>query len=170
METLVQYKFAIKDKDSFEKLAKSKNIKFSNETTHAYTYFEVPSEKDSFTVLRIKETDKKKSTDMKIRNNKTGEWQHFETKIENPEQLKNIFKNIGCKPIVTFHKSRKTHIGEFIRLDLDTTKELGTFLEVKFSLNKKEEVEKFLTKLGVDISKSDKRSVIEIYLSKRKSS
>ncbi len=60
-------------------------------------------------------------------------------------------------------------MNDFIRLDVDTTEELGTFLEVKFKANDKERAENFLTDLGVDVNSNDKRSVIEIYLAKKNS-
>lgn len=104
---------------------------------------------------------------MKVRNNENGQWDRFESKIDNSEQVKNILEKIGCKTIFTFHKTRQTFSNDFIRIDLDTIKELGTFLEVKFLADNKEKAEQFLTTLEIDLKKHDKRSIIEIYLSKQ---
>ena len=169
MEKKVQYKFQV-EKGPILDVAKSKDVKFGPTIEHAYTYFEVPVASDrSFVVLRIKTSEGTQKLDMNIRNNETGEWEHFESNISNADQIQSILEHIGCKPIFTFHKKRQTWIGDFIRLDLDTTKELGTFLEVKFDLDKKVKAEKFLQDLNIDPSTHDKRSVIEIYLEKHKS-
>ena len=78
--------------------------------------------------------------------------------------MKQIYSYLGCEPIVTFHKSRKTFQNELVRLDLDSIDELGIFLEVKFSMDKTKEVQKFLENFNIDINKADKRSNIDIYL------
>lgn len=169
MKNELQYKYSIENRSSFIKKLESHKIKLTDPTSHSYTYFEQPIKDDSiFIVLRIKESEGKKAIDMKIRDNKSGHWEKFESKIEDSEQLKRILENLGCKEIFTFNKKRQTFINEFIRLDVDTTKELGTFLEVKFLANNKEKAEQFLSKLGIDVNSYDKRSVVEIYLSKYK--
>lgn len=170
MAKKIQYKFKV-ERDIILDIAKLKNIKFSLATKHAYTYFEIPNKNgSSFTVLRIKVSSGKQKIDMKIRDNNSAKWQHFESDISDKEKMQSILEHIGCKPIFTFHKNRQTWIGDFVRLDLDTTKELGTFLEVKFDLGDQLKVEKFLQELNIDPSKHDKRSVIEIYLEKYKMS
>ena len=169
MKNEYQYKFRVEDKDAFIVKLKAKNILLLNPVNHKYTYFKSPKKENNiFTVLRIKESQNKKAIDMKVRNNENGQWDRFESKIDNSEQVENILEKIGCKTIYTFHKTRQTFSNDFIRIDLDTIKELGTFLEVKFLANNKEKAEQFLTVLGVDLKKHDKRSIVEIYLSKRK--
>ncbi|MCK5476306.1 MAG: CYTH domain-containing protein [Candidatus Aenigmarchaeota archaeon] len=165
----VQYKFQV-EKEQILDVFKSKGIKFSSSIEHTYTYFEVPKkDKCSFIILRTIVSEGAQKMDMKIHNNKTGESKHFESSVGNIKQVQSIFKHIGCKLIFTFHKHRQTWIGEFIRLDLDTTKELGTFLEVKFDLEDRIKAEEFLRDLNIDSGKQDKRSIIEIYLEKYKS-
>lgn len=165
MEKKVQYKFVVDD--SFKDIAKTRSVEFSPAVKHAYTYFEAPSVDDrSFVVLRIKKSEGAQKIDMKIRNNDTSEWQHFESDIGNSEQMQAILEHLNCKPIFTFNKERQTWESELVRFDLDTTKELGTFLEVKFDLENRAEAEEFLQSLGIDPSTQDKRSVIEIYLEK----
>lgn len=76
----VQYKFQVQD--SFKDFAKTKGVEFSPAVEHAYTYFEVSSDDDrSFVVLRIKKSEGIQKLDMKIRNNETGEWDHFESEV-----------------------------------------------------------------------------------------
>ncbi|MCK5475759.1 MAG: CYTH domain-containing protein [Candidatus Pacebacteria bacterium] len=162
----IQYKFKV-EKDKTLNIAKLKNIKFGLTVKHIYTYFEIPNkDSSSFTVLRIKTSGGKEKIDMKIRDNNSAKWQHFESDISDRKQMQSILEHINCKVIFTFHKNRQTWIGDFIRLDLDTTKELGTFLEVKFDLKDRSKVERFLQELDIDPEKHDKRSVIEIYLEK----
>ena len=169
MKNEYQYKFHIKNKNIFVAKLKAKNILLSDFVNHKYTYFESPKKENNiFIVLRIKESQDKKAIDIKIRNNENGQWGRFESKIDNSEQMKNILEKIGCKIIFIFHKTRQTFDNDFIRIDLDVIKELGTFLEVKFLADNKKKAEQFLIDLGVDLKEQDKRSIIEIYLSGQK--
>ncbi len=165
MEKKVQYKFQVED--DFKNKVKVKNVEFGPAVKYAYIYFEVPNTNDNFySILRIKKSQGVQKLDMKIRDNKTGEWEHFESDIQRADQVQSILERLGYLPIFTFHKYRQTWKNEFIRFDLDTTKELGMFLEVKFNLSDKRKVDKFLQEFGIDSSKHDKRSVIEIYKEK----
>ncbi len=165
MEKRVQYKFQVSN--SFIDDAEDKGIAFSLPVEHTYTYFEVLRDRNApFMVLRLKESLGVQKLDMKIRTDKTGEWEHFESGVGNGQHIQAILERLGCKPIFTFHKHRSTWQNKIIRFDLDTTKELGTFLEVKFDLKVKANAEQFLRDLGVDPKSHDKRSVIEIYLEK----
>lgn len=165
---VLQYKYAIETRQSLIKKLQSKNIKLTAPVAHAYTYFEQPfNDSSAFAVLRLKESKDKNAIDMKIRN-KSGEWTGYESAVGDVDQMKGILNSLGCRKIFTFHKKRQTFINNFIRLDVDTTKELGTFLEVKFLPRNKARAEQFLQELGIDVGSYDKRSVIEIYLSKYK--
>ncbi len=169
MKKEIQYKFKV-EKTTFLKNIKIQAIKFTPNIEHVYTYFEIPvKDNNFFVVLRIKVSNGQEKLDMKIRDNKTGVWEKFESTIGSAGQIRLILENAGCKPIFTFHKNRQSWIGDFVRLDLDTTKELGTFLEVKFDLDKKEKAEQLLKELDIDQTKNDRRSVIEIYMEKYKS-
>lgn len=165
MSKTTQFKFLIKNKKEFEKNIKSKKIEFGEESVHSYTYFKIPEAININAVLRIKESKTKISTDLKMKENRSGEYDHFESAIGDIDQMTQIYSHLGYEPIVTFHKTRKTFQDKFVRLDLDLVKELGTFLEVKFSMDKIEEVKKFLKNLGIDINKADKRSNVDIYTS-----
>ena len=166
MEKKVQYKFTVPDLEKFRKQVAEKSIKFTEPVAHEYTYFKVPN-KEVFTVLRIKESVGKAFVDMKTRTEDTGEWDHFESEVKNPEQVRNILIKTGCTPIVTFHKTRETFVNNTIRMDIDSIKELRTFLEVKFNLNQKQEAVDILTELGINPDDYDKRSIVEIYLEEK---
>lgn len=163
---LVQNKYKILDVKSFTKKAEHLGILFSDPIPYEYTYFKVDEagQKKSFRVLRIKLSDKKKSVDMKIRNDKTGEHSHFESGIDNPKEMKEIFLSLGYEPIVTFHKTRRTYKKDKLRMDIDDIKEIGAYLEVKFPAIEEESTLKLLSELGLKKEDINRRSIVEIYL------
>lgn len=168
MKNEYQYKFHIEDKNALIEKLRAKNIELTKPMNHTYTYFKpLHKIKSSFAVIRVRESEKEKILDMKIRNNKTEKWDRFESKIENSEQVIKILEAIGCKAMVIFRKTRQTYINDFLRLDVDTLRGMGTFLEVKFKAGNKEKAEHFLKQFGIDPLKHDKRSVIEIYFSRQ---
>ncbi|MFA6511866.1 MAG: hypothetical protein WCV86_01930 [Patescibacteria group bacterium] len=167
MEKKIQYKFPIEDVVVLEQRLQDKGITLTDPVAHEYTYYELPKAGGAFTVLRLKVSQGKAAVDMKIRNDANGEWQHFECAVDDAVQVDAILTNIGCKKIVTFHKTRRTNIGDVLRLDLDSTPEAGTFLEVKFSAEKQHEAEEQLRAVGIDPGTHDKRSVLEIYMMKK---
>lgn len=170
MSSEYQYKFHLENKNELlEKLQRMK-VELAPPKNYMYTYFKPPRRiKSSFAVIRVKESDKEKIIDMKIRNNKTEEWERLESRVEDSEQIKKILEIIGCKAMVIFRKSRQTYFDKFFRLDLDTYRGLGVFLEIKFKLFDKERTESFLRQIGIDPAKHDRRSIVEIYLLKQKS-
>ena len=170
MPSEFQYKFHLENKNELlEKLQRAK-IELTPPVSYMYTYFKPPRRiKSSFAVIRVKESEREKMIDMKIRNNKTEEWEHLESKVEDSQQIIKILEIIGCKAMVIFRKSRQTYLGRSFRLDLDVYKGLGAFLEIKFNLPNKEKTESFLQQIGIDPAKHDRRSIVEIYLLKQKS-
>ncbi len=163
---LVQNKYKILDVKSFIKKAEQLELLFSDPVPYEYTYFKVDEDgkKKAFRVLRIKLSDKKKSVDMKIRNDKTGEHSHLESGIDNPEEMKKIFLSLGYEPIVTFHKTRRTYKQGKMRMDIDDIKEIGAYLEVKFPAVDEKSILKLLSELGLTQEDIDRRSIVEIYL------
>ncbi|MFH1432523.1 MAG: CYTH domain-containing protein [archaeon] len=161
-----QYKFPITDKSAFILRLKSKNITLTAPSDHKYTYFE-PASRDgaAHTFIRIKESQGKSAIDMKTRDEEDS-WKSFESRIDNPGEMKSILGGIGCKEVFAFHKRRQTFINEFIRIDVDTIDKIGTFLEAKFASRDKERVEQFLSGVGINVDKYDNRSIVEIFLSK----
>lgn len=170
MDGEYQYKFHLENKNEVLEKLRLKKIELTPSINYVYTYFKPPRRiKSSFAVIRVKESEKERTIDMKIRNNKTEEWEHYESKIDDPTQVTKILETIGCKPMVIFRKSRQTFINQFLRLDVDAYKGLGVFLEVKFKISNRKNVEFFLRQIGVDPAKHDRRSIVEIYLLKQKS-
>lgn len=170
MPSEYQYKFHLENKNEILEKLRQKKIELTPSVNYVYTYFKPPRRiKSSFAVIRVKESEKEKTIDMKIRNNKTEEWERLESKVEDSQQVIKILEIIGCKPMVIFRKSRQTYLDKFFRLDLDMYKGLGAFLEIKFNLSNKEKTESFLRQIGIDPAKHDRRSIVEIYLLKQKS-
>jgi len=56
----------------------------------------------------------------------------YETKIEDIEQMKEIFKVINIKPIITVDKTRKNYIFQNYKISFDSVKNLGDFVEVEY--------------------------------------
>ena len=165
---LIQYKYRLKDKDSFLSKSVEEGVAFSNPKPSSYTYFKLPIDSKSFTVLRSKITDNKKSIDLKVRDDETGEWEHYESGVDNPDEMQKIMETIGCEPIVTFNKQRYTYKQDDFRLDLDDNDKLGLLLEVKFKAEKKDFVLELLKKFGLEESDRDLRSILEIYSEENK--
>jgi adenylate cyclase class 2 len=88
----------------------------------------------------------------------------FETEIQNPDQLKRIFSALDFKRLVTVEKEREVYLykDEF-EIALDKVKELGYFIEIEAvkdfgNVEKtRERLFEFARKLGIDISRIDKR-------------
>ncbi|HBU06795.1 MAG TPA: hypothetical protein DEB09_01800 [Candidatus Magasanikbacteria bacterium] len=165
---LVQYKYRLEGKEGFLAKCQAEGIKFSNPKPFTYIYYKMPIDTGSYTVLRFKTTEEKNSVDMKIRNDQTGEWEHYESEISNSEEMQKILENIGCKPIVTFNKQRYTYKQDDFRFDLDDNDKLGPLLEVKFKMEKMDFVLELLKKCGLEDSNKDTRSILEIYLEEHK--
>jgi predicted adenylyl cyclase CyaB len=167
---MVQYKYRLQDKDSFLAKCEKEGVVFSAPKFSSYIYYKLPIEIGKYAVLRFKTTGDKQSVDMKIRNDETGGWKHFESIVENGTEMQKILENIGCLPIVTFNKQRYTYKKEDFRFDLDDNDKLGHLLEVKFKPEKKDFVLGLLKKCGLGESDNDSRSILEIYLGENKNS
>jgi len=160
-----QYKFPIDDKNAIFEKMKLASLDLSPEVPYKYTYFKLPEgTADSKKTLRIKESPKGSVVDFNVKGD-FGDKKVMESEIKDPESMKNILIGVGCKAQVVFRKKRRTFKNEFIRIDLDEIDGLGTFLEVKFKEKGKKKTKEFLTSLGLDMEKGDKRSMIEIWKS-----
>lgn len=167
---MIQYKYRLQDKNAFLLECQKASLKFSEPKFSSYIYYKLPADSGRYTVLRFKTTLEKQSVDMKIRNDETGEWEHFESAVENGAEMQKILENIGCQPTVTFNKHRYTYKQEDFRFDLDDNDKLGPLLEVKFKPEKKDLVLDLLAKLGLQENDKDMRSILEIYLEENKQS
>lgn len=162
-----QYKFSIKEKNIILQKMDRLGVELSRETSYKYTYFKVPGIESGFSkILRIKESKKGSVVDLKIRN-EVGAEAVFESGIKDAESIKKILKGIGCREMAVLEKNRRTFKNEYVRIDLDEINGLGIFLEVKFKEKEKKKAEAFISSLGLDVEKSDKRSLAEIYSSSK---
>jgi|GEM_PF-5329932 len=159
----IQFKIIINEPDAFLDRVKDV-IDFSGPKDHVYTYYLLPSNESEVITLRIKESPKGTSIDLKVKNNETNKREHFESGIDNPEQVGRIFGIAIGEPTAVFKKHRYTYKNDFVRLDLDLIKNLGNFLEVKYREEDTEQAEELLEKLGVSDFEREPRGNVEIFL------
>jgi adenylate cyclase class 2 len=116
------------------------NATLKTESFQKDNYF-APSHRNFFATkpinerLRIRESSKENSVNYKNRKEKDGENQNYcdeyETTIESPEAIKNIFLALDIKPIIVVNKQRKTFLYRDIEIALDEVDELGSFVELE---------------------------------------
>src|SRR3989304_7200146 len=87
--------------------------------------------------LRLRNTDGKKySINYKNwhhgQDGKSHHADEFETKIEEIEQLRNIFRVLDFKPIITVDKTRTVYIYKNYEIVIDRVRNLGTFVEIEY--------------------------------------
>ena len=98
----------------------------------------------------------------------------FETVVEKPEQLEKIFSALNIKPLVTVEKTREVYKTEEFEIALDTVKDLGTYIEIEAIKDlgtveeTREKLFEFAKKLGLDLSKTDKKGYPMALLEKAK--
>lgn len=66
------------------------------------------------------------------RDRKSHHAEEYETKIENLEQMKSIFKILNIKPIVIVDKSRTSYLYKNYEISIDHVKGLGDFIELEY--------------------------------------
>jgi adenylate cyclase class 2 len=96
--------------------------------------------------LRLRNSDGKFSINYKNwhydKNGKSHYCDEYETKVEDIEQMKQIFTALNIKPLVVVDKIRESYLYKDYEVALDSVKNLGKFVEVEFkgkSQNKKPE-------------------------------
>jgi len=144
-----------------------KNASFRFEVNQVDEYFSPQDEKDDFLKqdpitrwLRIRKEDKIYYLNFKkFYYEKTGEnyfRDEFESKIEDPEEVRKIFLALNFKPIVVVEKLRKAWQCNEWEIALDDVKNVGQFVEIEFKFSQgqtdpkkdiKEMIE-FLKKIG----------------------
>ena len=94
-------------------------------------------------------------------NNKTISCDEFETKIENIEAFKKLFKNLNFKELIIVEKKRNVWNYKDAEIAIDEVKELGNFIEIeaKGNFTNIEETKKYLYKileeLGIEVGEQD---------------
>lgn len=115
--------------------------------------------------LRLRESNKGTSLDYKKwyneNGNKTVSCDEFETKIENIEALKRIFKNLNFKEIIIVKKLRSIWNYKNTEIAIDKVKELGYFIEIEAKGNfaniekAKKHLYEILKELGAEVGEQD---------------
>lgn len=92
-----------------------------------------------------------------------GKWLYsdeYETNIDDRLIIAKIFDKLGLKELLTIHNNKKTYRYNDYEVVFETVKDLGYFLEVEYCTNedidikeKKEEIQKFINALGLNVSK-----------------
>jgi len=97
----------------------------------------------------------------------------FETAIESPEQLENIFRAVGIRKLISVAKERETWLfGDEFEVCLDDVEGLGFFVEIEAvgdlgSLeNARQKLFCFAGMLGLDKSKTEKIGYVHQLLKK----
>jgi adenylate cyclase, class 2 len=98
----------------------------------------------------------------------------FETEIKNPEQMEKILSALDFRSLVTVEKEREVYIfNDEFEIGLDTVRELGHFIEIEAIKDfgsvddARRRLFDFAKKLGIDISKTDKRGYPFLLMEKK---
>ena len=105
---------------------------------------------------------------------KDGKWLYsneYETKVESIKVLKQIFKKLGLKKFITINNKKEIYLTDKYEIALEDVKDLGLFLEVEYSTNEdvsvekvKEEIQKFIDNLGINVSEELTMGKPELYM------
>jgi len=118
-----------------------KNACFESKKHQIDEYF-VPAHRNFINVrpakewLRLRNTDGVYSVNYKNWHiNKVGKGHYcdeYETRIQDQDQMKKIFKALDLKPIVTVSKQRENWIYKDYKISIDSVSGLGDFVEVEY--------------------------------------
>ena len=84
-----------------------------------------------------------------------------ETMVENAANMRHILEKLGYSVCWYYEKRRHTYILDGLTLVLDTTPELGVYIEIEGSAD--QEIAELLQKLGLDISNNTQASYAMIW-------
>ncbi|MDD5254078.1 MAG: class IV adenylate cyclase [Candidatus Nanoarchaeia archaeon] len=156
----IELKFPLLNTEELVKKLKLTS-KFEKESNEKDYYYNLPhrnflEKKPISEWLRIRESKKGFSLNYKNWHNKEGNCvscDEFETKIDDINSLKRIFKNLGIKDLIVVDKTRKTWSYKNTLIAIDNVKELGNFIEVeaKGNFSSIEEAKKYLFKILEEI-------------------
>lgn len=92
----------------------------------------------------------------------TGKWLYsdeYETKVDNIFMITEILNKMGFNELLTIHNEKRIYKYNNYEIVFENVKDLGYFLEVEYCTNedidikkKKEEIQKFINSLGLNIS------------------
>ncbi len=159
----IEIQVRVKGADKLEVFLK-KNAKFKGEVYQKDEYYSPAhrnflAKKPIAEWLRIRESGKN-SINYKYwhfeKDGKSHYCDEYETAVENPDQIRKIFKAIDIKPIVIVEKTRKIWDYQDYEVAIDKITDLGDFVEVEYKGSDKaadpkvvtDEMVKFLKRVG----------------------
>jgi predicted adenylyl cyclase CyaB len=105
-----------------------------------------------------------------------GKWLYsneYETKVESGLMIKEIFTKLGLKKFIEIDNQKEIYKSEKYEIALERVKDLGIFLEVEYCtnedvnvLNIKNDIQKFIDDLSIEVSKELNVGKPELYLHK----
>ncbi|MDR2541557.1 MAG: class IV adenylate cyclase [Candidatus Peribacteria bacterium] len=135
----VELKFRLADKETLLNFLQA-NATLTKESSQKDSYF-APSHRDFFAKkpinewLRVRESSKGDSINYKNWKEKAGEnlnyCDEYESKLENPDEVKNILLALDIKPVIIVKKVRKSFLYHDIEISVDEVEELGGFVELE---------------------------------------
>ena len=167
----VEVKAKVKDMVELKKKFEDMGASFNTPVSQVDAYFkpkgfdEKPEGPGSW-IVRIRDSNDKKTLTLKALTEILGAWVEYETAIENGEQARKILDTMGLVNVFTLNKKRSYgKIGEFEVL-LDDVKELGEYLEVALESDEKEKTREkiinFMKSAGISESDIERRGYGEI--------
>jgi len=168
----IEIKLPLKNPEEVKRFLDKNGTSVSKDVFQRDTYY-VPKHRDFLKVkypyewLRLRESQKGVSINYKhfypegVK--KTDYCDEFESKIDNVEALKKIFKSLDIKEAVVVEKSRSTWLYEEVEIVVDDVKELGAYIELeakshfKDPKDGKNHLYKVLEKLHAEVGEEDLR-------------
>ena len=121
--------------------------------------------RDSHTLLRLRVHDNEESGLVTHKTPAEGgifkSKHETETRVENAANMRHILEKLGYSVCWYYEKKRHTYILSGLTLVLDTTPELGVFIEIEGSND--QEISEQLEKLGLDVSDNTLESYPNIW-------
>ena len=107
-----------------------------------------------------------------------GKWLYsneYESNIENIDMLREIFNRLGLIKFIEINNNKETYTYNDYEIVIEDVKDLGLFMEVEYCTNEdvdvkkiKEEIQKFINSLGLNVSEELNMGKPEMYLRKNK--
>ena len=105
-----------------------------------------------------------------------GKWLYsneYETKVENIDMLREIFKRLGLKKFIVIDNKKDTYTYNDYEIVVEDVKKLGLFMEVEYCTDKdvdikevKKEIQKFIDDLNINVSEELNMGKPEMYMIK----
>ncbi len=97
----------------------------------------------------------------------------YETKVESFEMTREIFKRLGLEKFIVLDNQKEIYKTDKYEIALENVRDLGIFMEVEYCTNDnvdvnkiKGEIQEFIDKLGINVSKELNIGKPELYMHK----